>query len=79
MLIHLIANSSAAYRAKREHGVKLRFLRFFNESRRTKVPKPYSKERMSSGTFKDISQSDRPRTRSVKTKNKRHRGEGQNP
>ena len=37
------------------------------------VPKPYSKESMSSGTFEDISQSDRPRTRSVKTKNKRHR------
>ena len=46
---------------------------FFNESRRTKVPKPYSKESMSNGTFEDISQSDRPRTRSVKTKNKRHR------
>ena len=49
------------------------FCVFFNESRRTKVPKPYSKESMSSGTFKDISQSDRPRTRSVKTKNKHHR------
>ena len=37
------------------------------------MPKPYSKESMPSGTFKDISHSDRPRTRSVKTKNKRHR------
>ena len=27
------------------------FCDFFNESRRTKVPKPYSKESMSSGTF----------------------------
>ena len=53
---------------------KTAFLVFYNESRRTKVPKPYSRESMSSGTFKDISQSDRPRTRSVKTTNKRHRG-----
>ena len=47
---------------------------FFNESCRTKVPKPYSKESMSSGTFSDVSQSDWTRTRSVKTTDKRHRG-----
>ena len=46
LLIHVIANSSAA--AKRENGA---FCVFFNESCRTKVPKPYSKEGMSSGTF----------------------------
>ena len=61
LLIHVIANSNGV------------FCVFFTESCRTKVPKPYSKESMSIGTFLDISQSDRPRTRSVKTKNKRCR------
>ena len=46
-------------------GLNAKMAVFFNESRRTKVPKPYSKESMSNGTFSDISQSDRPRTRSV--------------
>ena len=56
LLIHLIANSSAAERVPVATPTGLNakrafFAGFFNESRRIKVPKPYSKESISSGTF----------------------------